>query len=114
LGGELTTQTIGESPMAEHMPADLHSQMLHSMLATDGMVLMAADMFDSEEIVRGNGAHLCLVCSSKQEIEMLFARLSEGGQVGHDLEETFFGTFGDLTDRYGVGWMLQYSPTPAS
>jgi PhnB protein len=110
-GGELTLQTVGESPMAEHMPSEMHEQALHAMLTTDGLVFMASDMLSSEEVVRGNGTRLCLVCTSRQEIETLFARLAEGGQIEHSLEETFFGTYGDLTDRFGVGWMLQFSPT---
>ncbi len=111
-GGELSMQTVGESPMVEHMPPNLHEQILHAMLVRDGLVLMASDMLSDEDVTRGNGVRLCLVCTSKQEIETLFARLAEGGQVEHGLEETFFGTYGDMTDQYGVGWMLQFNPTP--
>jgi uncharacterized glyoxalase superfamily protein PhnB len=50
------------------------------------------------------------VCSSKSEIRSFFASLSAGGQVTHDLKEEFFGTYGDLNDKYGIGWMFQLGP----
>lgn len=48
-----------------------------------------------------------MVGSSKAEIEPAFAKLSEGGNVGHPLNEEFFGTFGELTDKFGIDWMFQ-------
>lgn len=113
LGGELTVQPVGGSQMVAEMPPEMHDQVLHAMLASDDLVLMASDMLGPEEVVRGNAVNLCLVCTSKAEIETLFARLAEGGQVGHPLQEEFFGTFGDLIDKFGVSWMLQFGPNPA-
>ena len=98
--------------MADGMPPNMHDQILHAMLANDAFVLMASDMFGGEDVVRGNDVHLCVVCQSQDEIERYFAQLADGGQVGHPLNEEFFGTFGDLTDQFGVRWMLQYSATP--
>ena len=112
LGGQLGMQTVGESPMAEQIPSDMHDRMLHSMLTCGDFALMASDMMGSEKVVRGNDVHLCLVCSSKDEIEASFAKLAVGGQVGHPLQEEFFGTIGDLTDQFGVRWMLHFSPYP--
>jgi len=28
--------------------------------------------------------------------------------VTHALKEEFFGTYGDLVDKYGFSWMFQY------
>ncbi len=44
LGGELSFQTIGESPLAEKMPPQMKECILHSMLITDGFVIMGSDM----------------------------------------------------------------------
>ena len=111
-GGDLTLMPVGESPMGSHMPADMQDRMLHAMLAADGLVLMASDMVGQTGVVRGNDVHLCLICQSQSEIETYFAKLAEGGEVGHPLSQEFFGTIGDLTDRFGVRWMLQYTPPP--
>lgn len=112
LGGQLTLLPVGESQMAEHMPPEMHGRLMHALLRNDNVVLMASDMLGPEDVVRGNDVSLCLVCTSKDEIEDRFAKLSAGGQIGHPLNEEFFGTFGDLTDQFGVRWMLQFSPDP--
>jgi PhnB protein len=107
LGGELALQTVGESPMAGQMPAQMHQSVLHASLTKGDLVLMGSDMIGSEGFVKGNSVFLCLVCSTKDEIQTFFSKLSAGGEVTHPLKEEFFGTFGDLTDQFGMNWMLQ-------
>ena len=106
LGGELSLQTVGESPMAAQMPPQAHKQILHSMLKKDGMILMASDMFEDNP-QNGNKMSLCLSSDNLDELKAWFAKLSKGGKVTHDLKVEYFGTFGDLTDKYGMDWMFQ-------
>jgi PhnB protein len=112
LGAELKMQTVGESPMAGQMPKEAHKNVLHAVLEKDGFLLMASDMMEPGATVQGNTVTLCVVCNSKQEIESLFSKLSAGGKVGHLLKEEFFGTFGDLTDKFGFNWMFQFGTSP--
>lgn len=112
LGGELALMSVGESPMAAQMPPEMHGRTLHALLRSDGFALMASDMLGPDGVVRGNDVALCLGCSSKEEAQTVFDQLAAGGQVGHPLKEEFFGLFGDLTDQFGVRWMVQWSPTP--
>lgn len=107
LGGELTLQTVGESPVASQMPPNMKDNVVHSTLAKDGFVLMASDMMGPEGVVKGNNISLCIIGSSKSEIEPIFAKLSAGGTVSTPLIEEYFGTFGNFTDRFGIEWMLQ-------
>jgi PhnB protein len=107
-------RTVGESPMAASMPAQVHNNVLHSTLESDGFLLMASDMMESGAAVKGNTMTLCLVCKSKEEIESAYSKLAAGGTVGHPLKEEFFGTFGDLQDKYGMSWMLQFNANPMS
>ena len=107
LGGELTIQTVGESPAAGQMPPAMHNNVLHSVLAKDGFELMASDMTGPEGVIKGNAVTLCVIGSNKGEIEPIFTRLSAGGTVNTPLIEEYFGTFGDLTDRFGIEWMFQ-------
>ena len=107
LGGELTIQTVGESPMAGQMPPAIKDNVLHSVLAKDGFELLASDMTGPEGVVKGNTITLCIIGSNKAELEPIFAKLSAGGKVGHELKEEFFGTFGELTDKFGINWMFQ-------
>lgn|SRR5258708_1792527 len=105
LGGEVTLTTIGETPMAEYMP-DKKDNIFHAQLESGNVVLLGSDLVGSEGIIKGNTMVLTLTCSSKEEGETLFGKLSEGGKVGHKLEEQAFGTIGDFTDKFGVDWFL--------
>ncbi len=107
LGGELTIQTVGESPAAGQMPPSMQDSVMHSVLAKDGFVLMASDMTGPEGVKNGDSITLAIMGSSKAEIEPIFAKLSAGANVLHPLTEEFFGTFGDLVDKFGIGWMFQ-------
>lgn len=109
LSGELTFQTVGESPMAEQMPTQMKEYILHSMLAAEGFVLMGSDMTPETGLVKGNAVTIMLNCSSEEEIRAVFDKLSEGGIIKHKLEHTFWGAlFGDLTDKFGNNWILDF------
>ncbi len=110
LGGELDIQKVGESPMAGQMPPEMQDQVLHSMLQTGSFAIFASDILDTAGTTRGNQYALCLTCSSKSEINSLYAKLSAGGNITHPLKEEFFGTFGDCTDKFGIDWMFQLDP----
>src|SRR6267378_2537439 len=79
LGGELTLQTVGESPTAEQMPPEMKQSIMHSTLTNGGIVLMGSDMVGKDGLIRGNAISLLLNCSSEEEIKDYYAKLSEGG-----------------------------------
>ncbi len=109
LGGELTLQTIGESPLADKMPAQMKDCILHATLTKGNVVLMGSDMVSDKGLLKGNAVSLAINCSSDEEIKIFYEKLSAGGNKDHALEETFWGaTFGDLTDKYGNHWLLNY------
>ena len=106
LGGQLNLQTIGDSPAAGQFPAAMKDRILHGSLASDNLMIFGTDVA-GPELTRGNNVFLCLVCKSKEEIEMLFSKLSQGGKVTTPLKHEFFGTYGDLADKFGINWMFQ-------
>ncbi len=109
LGGELSFQTIGESPLADKMPLQMKDCILHSTLTNGAATLMASDMVGENGLTKGNSVSLILNCSSENEIRMLYEKLSEGGKQDHPLELSFWGAlFGDLTDKFGHHWLLHY------
>ena len=109
LGGELVLQTIGESPMADKLPAKMRKSILHSTLTKNGFVLMASDMVGENGLIKGNAVSLMLNCESEKEIKTLYQKLSDGGKANHPLENTFWGAlFGDLTDKFGNQWLLHF------
>ena len=110
LDGELTLQTIGESPMAHKMPPQMKECILHSTLTNGSVIIMATDCVPEEGLVKGNTVALCINCSSEEEIKALYASLSAGGKATHPVQDTFWGAlFGDLTDQFGNHWLLNYT-----
>ena len=105
-GGELSFTTTGESPMAAQMP-EMKDLIMHSVLTKDGLVLMASDMMDTERATKGNNISLCIIGANAEELKPIFSKLSKGGEVTHELKTEFFGTYGDLTDKFGIAWMFQ-------
>ena len=109
LGGELTFQTIGESPLSDKMPKQMKDCILHSTLINGGLTLMGSDVLPQAGLIKGNSVSLSLNCSSEEEIRNCYKKLSAGGKADHPIEDTFWGAlFGGLTDKYGKHWLLNY------
>lgn len=110
-GGELSMMKIGDSPEsdAEHMPEN-KELIMHAALTVNGtMMIMASDtMLPNQTAEMGEGVYNAVLCTSKEEIETYFTKLSEGGKINQPLVEAFFGWFGTLTDKFGVKWMLEF------
>lgn len=110
LGGELYFQTVGESPMAKQMPKTMKDCILHSTLTNGNIRIMATDMVPQSRYIKGNNLSLMVDCESESEIKHLYEVLIADGYSNHPLENTFLGAiFGDLTDKYGNHWLLNYT-----
>jgi PhnB protein len=109
LGGKLSFQTIGESPLAGKLPQKMKDCILHSTLTKDNLSLMATDMVSEQGLTKGNAVSLMLNCSSEKEIKQCYKKLVTGGKATHPLELSFWGALsGDLTDKFGNHWLLHY------
>lgn len=107
-GGDLSVMLVGESPVAGSMPEDMKDRVLHAALTIEGkLMIMASDtMEEGQKSDMGEGVYNCIDCKDSDEIQKLFKKLSDGGTVTSPLKEEFFGMFGNLTDKFGVKWML--------
>jgi PhnB protein len=109
LGGELTLETIGESVIVDKIPNIMKRSIMHAVLAKDDLVIMATDMVEERGLIKGNSISMMLNCSSEEEAQSFYHKLSAGGKASHPLQETFWGSlFGDLTDRFGNNWLINY------
>lgn len=108
IGGELNLMRVGDTAMAEHMPAEAQDQIMHGTLTTGSFVFMACDALDTRRpFAPGNNIAMCLDCSSDEEINTLFAKLGEGGTIIDPLADMFWGgKFGTLIDRFGTEWLF--------
>lgn len=112
LGGELTFQTIGETPLAAKMPKQMKESILHARLVNKSMILLGSDMVGEEGLIKGNSVSLMLECDSEEEIKSCYEKLSAGGKSTHPIETSFFGALlGDLKDKYGNNWILHFHKT---
>ncbi len=107
LGGVLEYQKVGESPMGKDLPREAAEKVLHCSLTSGDLILYGADNFDDSRTHSGTSVTLCYTGASLEELKSVFSSLAEGGEVTHQLQETFFGTYGDLTDKFGINWMFQ-------
>ena len=71
LGGELTFQTVGESPLSNKMPKKMKDCIVHSTLTKSTLILMGSDMVNEKGLIRGNSVSLSLSCTSEEEIKKL-------------------------------------------
>lgn len=111
-GGELTLQTIAETPIADQCPAGMQDQIMHSMLANDDFLLMATDMTQADEFIAGNDMAISLNFDNEEEINRCFSTLSGKGAIIDPLEEKSWGAlFGVVQDKFGKVWMLNFDKT---
>ncbi|KQN38452.1 glyoxalase [Pedobacter sp. Leaf41] len=109
LGGELTLQSIGESPMAGNMPQIMADKILHAVLTSDEIVIMGTDLVVDAGLVKGNAVSLMLNCDSEEETIAFYEKLSKGGTPVNPLQKTFWGAlFGNLVDRFGNTWLINF------
>jgi PhnB protein len=108
-GGKLDIQTVGESPASAQMPDQMKNSVMHSQLESDKIVIMGSDLVP-EKLSQGNTLALMLDCVNEQEIRSLFEKLAVGGKVNQQVQDTFWGAlYGELVDKFGVRWMLNYT-----
>jgi PhnB protein len=108
LGGELILMTVGESPAAAQMPHQAKDSIMHSVLKNGTNVIMASDNLGTGSITKGNQFSMTVECSSNTEADTLYSKLSAGGRATHPMKDEFFGYYGDLTDKFGIRWMISH------
>ena len=105
LGGELKMQTFGEAKMAETpQEKDL---IVHAILQTDSLTFMASDTHPSRQAIFGDSVQMSVTGQERRRLTEVFNKLAQGGRVDMPLAKQFWGdTFGMLTDRFGIHWMI--------
>lgn len=107
-GGELELLPVAGSPMEQYWPAG-KDQIYHSTLAGKGFTIMGSDMSGPGGRIEGNDISMAMGCSSEEEINTLFNKLADGGEIMDPLDEKFWGAlFGTVKDKFGIRWMLNY------
>jgi PhnB protein len=107
-GGDLNVTNFGQGGMP-HGPAE-SSKVMHAQLrAPNGFVLMGSDTPASMGQPRANG-QISLSGNDEAELSGYWGKLSDGASVMMPLAKAPWGdSFGMLTDKFGVGWMVNIS-----
>jgi PhnB protein len=95
-----------DPPPPGMLPPGSEDKVMHSSLRIGETTVMASDGRCQGEPVFG-GFSLSITVAEEARARTLFAALAEGGEIQMPLERTFWSPcFGMVTDRFGVGWMI--------
>ncbi|MDF2501673.1 MAG: glyoxalase family protein [Anaerosporomusa subterranea] len=103
--------TFGDVPPSPEftLPEEAKSLVMHTRLSINGSNVMFSDVCPGMPFIAGNNISLTIVSTNIDEIKSLFNKLKEGGNVGMDLQETFWSKcYGFVTDKFGIGWQFNY------
>jgi PhnB protein len=116
LGGELTVTSVGDSPMKDLQPRELHSKVAYARLVSASIDFSATDwQHQTRRPSRGNTVAMYLHGGTYGQLREVFDKLSAEAdpELLDDLRELPFGTYGHLADKYGVHWFFQGESSPA-
>ncbi len=108
-GGDLQVMTFGD------MGGEPADGVMHAYLGTPaGFHLMASDGAPGQPPPAPGGAvSVSLSGDDHAELSGWYAALAEGGTVLEELKQQMWGdTFGMVTDRFGITWLVNIAGQP--
>ncbi len=113
-GGELTTATFKDYHASQDPSED--GKIMHAVLeAGNGMTLMASDTPNRMEFKPGTNFSVSVRGADENELKGYWDRLSKGAHVTMPMAKAAWGdTFGMLTDKFGIAWLVNISAPKAS
>lgn len=114
LGAEVTAlmrfKDSPEPPSAQKWAPGSQDKIMHANFRIGETVLMASDGCATGKPTF-QGFSLSVSAATDAEAQRLFSALTDGGQVQMPLGKTFYASsFGMVTDRFGVPWMVITAP----
>jgi PhnB protein len=109
-GGEFSLVMRMKDAQGMPVPQGQEEKIMHIALPLNsGQVLMASDNCNASTFREGNNYYISIHADSVEEGQKLFNALAEGGKPAHPFEKQFWGAWhGNLSDKYGVNWMVNY------
>jgi len=113
-GGKLDLNTFKDYHASQDPDED--DKIMHSVLEADnGITFMASDTPDRMEYKPGTNFSMSLSGDDEAELKAYFEKLAVGGTVTMPLNKAAWGdTFGMLTDRFGITWLVNISGAAGS
>ena len=112
-GGDLTVMTFAEGGGSDK--PEEQELVMHSQLTTpSGFTLMGADTPAGMNRTQGDSISVSLSGEEESELTGYWDKLAVDAQFTMGLNKAPWGdTFGMLTDKYGVPWMVNITGTPS-
>jgi PhnB protein len=109
-GGELTISTFEEYHASED-PAE-NNKVMHAMLNGDnGITFMASDTPNAMEFTAGHNISMSVSGDDDAALRTYWEKLTAEGTITMPLEKAPWGdTFGMVTDKFGIDWMIDIGP----
>lgn len=113
-GGKLEINTFKEFQASQDPSED--NKVMHAMLEADnGITFMASDTPNGMQYTPGSAISMSLSGDNEAELRGYWDKLAEGGTVTMPLDKAPWGdTFGMLTDKFGINWMVDIAPAQAA
>lgn len=107
LGAEVTAlMRFKEAPDQSQIKPESKDKVMHAEFTVGETKVMASDGY-CKGAPKFDGFSLVIQCKDDAEAAKQFNALGDGGQVTMPLGKTFFASsFGMVTDKFGVGWMV--------
>jgi PhnB protein len=109
-GGSLTLTRLADTPMKAQFPEDKHHRITNALLKSGMVEFSATDwLHPTRKPQQGNTTAIYVTGEGRAELEPVFEKLREDAnpELLVELREMPFGTYGRLTDRYGVEWFFR-------
>ncbi len=111
LGGELQITRFSEMPADEEAPPVDGNLIMHvSLVLGDGQIVMGSDVPAAMgEVKVGNHASIMVGPDSAEDAKRIFDALAADGTIVMPFEHMFWGDdYGQLIDKFGVSWQVNY------
>jgi PhnB protein len=107
LGGKITMMMrVNDLPPNVKPPDEPVTSVIHARMDVAGVELIGNDV-PAKFFQPIRSSYLYLAVASTAEAERIYKTLSEGGQIGSPIAETFFATrYAQVRDKFGVLWTI--------
>lgn len=107
LGAQVTAlMRFKDAPDQGQISPAAKDKVMHAEMTVGETKVMASDGY-CKGAPKFDGFSLVIQCKDDAEAARHFKALGEGGKVTMPLDKTFFASsFGIVSDRFGVSWML--------
>ena len=107
LGGKITmVMRVGDLPPGVKPPDEPKTAVIHARMDVGGVELIGNDV-PAQVFQPIRSSYLYLAVDSAAEAERVYKVLSDGGQIGSPIAETFFASrYAQVRDRFGVLWTI--------